>query len=132
MCTMANANEGLLRRGYAAFGAGDLDAVLGIFADDIAWHIGGQNQISGDYHGHQEVMAFFGKLMEITGGTFRLEVHDVLANDSHGAVLVTAYAERDGQSLEMREVQTWHLSGGKATEFWAFEEDRAKTDRFFS
>jgi uncharacterized protein len=132
MCAMANANEELLRRGYAAFGAGDLDAVLGIFANDIAWHIGGHSQISGDYHGHQEVMAFFGKLMELTGGTFRLEVHDVLANDTHGAVLVTAYAERDGRSLKMREVQTWHLSAGKATEFWAFEEDSAETDRFFS
>jgi uncharacterized protein len=129
---MANANEELLRRGYDAFAAGDIDTVLGVFAPDIAWHIPGESQISGDYHGHQEVMAFLGKLMEITGGTFRLEVHDVLANDTHGAVLVTAYAQRDGQPFEMREVHTWHVAGGKATEFWAFEEDSAETDEFFS
>jgi uncharacterized protein len=129
---MANANEELLRRGYDAFGAGDIDTVLGVFAPDIAWHIPGDSQISGDYHGHQEVMAFFGKLMEITGGTFRLDVHDVLANDTHGAVLVTAHAQRDGQSFEMREVHTWHVADGKATEFWAFEEDSAATDEFFS
>lgn len=129
---MANANEDLLRRGYAAFAAGDIDTVLGVFADDIAWHISGQSQISGDYHGHQEVVGFFGRLMELTGGTFRLEVHDVLANDTHGAVLVTVYAQRDGEQFEMREVHTWHLAGGKATEFWAFEDDTAETDRFFS
>ncbi len=129
---MANANEELLRRGYAAFAAGDLDAVLAIFADDIAWHVSGQSQISGDYHGHKEVMGFFGKILEITGGTFRLDIHDVLANDTHGAVLVTAYGERPGDTLEMREVHTWHLAGGKATEFWAFAEDTAITDHFFS
>lgn len=129
---MANANEELLRRGYAAFAAGDLETVLGVFADDITWHVSGQSQISGDYHGHQEVMAFFGKLIEITGGTFRLDIHDVLANDTHGAVLVTAYGERPGDTLEMREVHTWHLAGGKATEFWGFAEDSAITDRFFS
>jgi uncharacterized protein len=129
---MANANEELLRRGYAAFAAGDIDTVLGVFAEDIAWHISGQSQISGDYHGHQEVVGFFGKIMEITGGTFRLDVHDVLANDAHGAVLATAFAQRAGKPFQMREVHTWHLSGGKATEFWAFEEDSAETDRFFS
>jgi uncharacterized protein len=129
---MTHANEELLRRGYDAFAAGDIDTVLGVFADDIAWHVGGQSQIAGDYHGQQEVMAFFGKLMDITGGTFRLDVHDVLANDTHGAVLLTAHAQRDGNTLEMREVHTWHLADGKATEFWAFEEDSAETDRFFA
>jgi ketosteroid isomerase-like protein len=59
-------------------------------------------------------------------------VHDVLANDTHGAVLVTAYAQRDGNPLEMREVHTWHLADGKATEFWAFAEDSAELDQFFS
>jgi uncharacterized protein len=129
---MANANEELLRRGYAAFAAGDLDTVLGVFAGDIEWHVSGRSEISGNYHGHQEVLGFFGKIMELTGGTFRLEVHDVLANDTHGVVLATVYAERDGKPFEMREAHTWHLAGGKATEFWTFAEDSAETDEFFS
>ncbi len=128
---MAHPNEDLLRRGYAAFGAGDVDAVLSLFADDIVWHSGGVNQLAGDYRGHEEVMGFFGRLMEVTGGTFRMEIHDVLAGDQHGAVLVTAHGEREGQTLAMREVDVWHLAGGKATEFWAFPEDSAELDRFF-
>jgi ketosteroid isomerase-like protein len=103
-----------------------------VFADDIAWHVGGSNQTSGEYHGHQEVMGFFVKLMELSGGSFRLDVHDILANDTHGAVLATAYGERDGQKLAAREVNIWHLADGKATEFWAFAEDQAVIDRFFS
>jgi uncharacterized protein len=129
---MAHANEELLRRGYDAFAAGDIDTVLGLFAPDIVWHVSGDSQVSGEYHGHQEVMAFLGKTMDLTGGTFRLEVHDVLANDTIGAVLVTAYAQREGNSFEMPEVHTWRLADGKLTEFRGFVEDSAETDRFFS
>jgi ketosteroid isomerase-like protein len=128
---MAHPNEDLLRRGYEAFASGDLNTVLSVFADNIAWHVGGSNQTSGEYHGHQEVMGFFGKLMELSGGSFRLDVHDILANDTHGAVLVTAHGERDGQELTAREVNIWHLADGKATEFWVFAEDQAAVDRFF-
>jgi uncharacterized protein len=128
---MAHANEDLLKRGYEAFATGDMNTVLGIFGADIVWHVGGSNQTSGDYHGHQEVMGFFGKLMELSGGTFHLEVHDILANDTHGVVLVTAHGERDGQTLAVREANIWHLAEGKATEFWAFPDSEAALDKFF-
>ncbi len=129
---MAHPNEDLLRDGYAAFGKGDVAGVLAIFADDIAWHAGGSSRISGEYHGHQEVTGFFQRLAELSGGTFRLEVHDILANDVHGAVLVTAHGERHGRTLAARQVNIWHLADGKATEFWTFAEDQAALDTFFS
>jgi uncharacterized protein len=129
---MTHPNEDLLRRGYAAFATGDLDTVFGLFADDMVWHNGGNNQLTGDVRGHQEIMGFFGKLIEVTGGTFRLDIHDVLANDTHGTVLLTAYAERDGQAMSVREVNIWHLADGKATEFWAFPEDSAEFDKMFA
>jgi uncharacterized protein len=129
---MAHPNEDLLRRGYAAFAAADLDTVFSVLADDIAWHNGGSNQLTGDFHGHEEVMAFFTRLIELTEGTFRLDIHDVLANDTHGVVLVTAHAERDGLPISVREANIWHLADGKATEFWVFPEDSAELDRMFA
>ena len=111
---MAHSNEDLLRRGYEAFATGDIDTVLTAFADDIAWHVGGSNQTSGDYHGHQEVMGFFVKLMELSGGSFRLDVHDILANDTHGIVLATAHGQRDGSSLTAREVDIPAPGGRKS------------------
>jgi uncharacterized protein len=128
---VAHPNEDLLRRGYDAFSAGDIDTVLSVFADNIAWHNPGSSQIAGDYHGHQEVLGFFGQLTELSGGTFRVDMHDLLANDVHGAVLVTVSGERDDQRLEAREVHVWHLADGKATEFWAFAEDQPAVDKFF-
>jgi ketosteroid isomerase-like protein len=129
---MAHPNEDLLRRGYAAFGTGDLDTVFSLFDNDMVWHNGGSNQLTGDYRGHQAIMGMFGKLLEVTGGTLRLDIHDILANDTHGTVLVTAHAERDGQPMAVREVNIWHVADGKATEFWVFPEDSAELDKMFA
>ena len=129
---MTHPNEDLLRRGYAAFATGDLDTVFSLFSDDIVWHNGGTNQLTGDYRGHEAVMGMFGQLIEVTGGTLQLDIHDVLVNDTHGAVLVTARAERDGQPIAVREVNIWHLADGKATEFWVFPEDSAELNKMFA
>lgn len=128
---MAHPNEELLRRGYEAFAAGDMDTVLALFHPDILWHVGGSNKTTGDYRGHQEVMGFFGKMMELSGGSFRLDIHNIVANDVHGVVLVTAHGERDGQTMAVREANIWHLADGKATEFWSFAEDQGAVDRLF-
>lgn len=128
---VASTNEDLLRQGYVAFASGDLNIVQSLFADDIVWHSGGANQLTGDYVGLQQVLGYFARLMEATCGTFRLEVHDILANDVHGVVLLTVHGQREGRTLAMREVNIWHLEDGKATEFWTFEEDSREMDQFF-
>lgn len=128
---MTHPNEELLRTGYSAFSAGDMGTVQALFSEDITWHNGGSNALSGDYQGHDAVFAMFGQIMEITGGTFRLDIHDILANDTHGVVLLTARATRDGQEVSVREANIWHLADGKATEFWDFAEDDGDLDRLF-
>lgn len=110
---MAHPNEDLLRRGYQAFSSGDTDTLLSLRADDIAWHVGRSDAFSGDYHGHQEVLGLFGRVMQASGGTFRAELHDVLANDTHGVVLANVTAEKDGRVLTGREVHVWHLAGAR-------------------
>src|SRR5438477_108133 len=97
---MAHPNEELVRKGYAAFLSGDMGALDELFADDIEWHAPGRNQLAGDYHGKEEVFATFQKLFELTGGTFKLEIHDILADDEHAVVLAKATAEYEGRKLE--------------------------------
>ena len=129
---MAHPNEELLRRAYEAFGKGDIDTVLGAFDDDIVWHVPGRNTIAGDYKGKAEVTAFFGKILELSGGTFKLEVHDVLANDEHVIVLSRLTGERAGKRLDDNAVHTWHVENGKATEFWGVSLDPYADDEFWS
>jgi uncharacterized protein len=125
-------NVDLLRKGYSAFAKGDMDTVRELFAEGITWHVPGNNMFSGDYVGRDAVFGFFGKLMEETGGTFRQEIHDVLANDTHAVALVEVHAEREGKVLDSRNVHVMHVESGQVTEFWNFAEDTSKVDDFWS
>ncbi len=125
-------NIALLRGGYAAFNSGDMETLDGLFADDIAWHTAGRSPLSGDKAGKEEVFAFFGNLMELSSGTFRVEVHDILANDEHCVVLTHETASRDGRMLDAHDVHTFHMSEGKVTEFWDSPVDQYAFDEFWS
>lgn len=129
---MAHPNEELGRRGYEAFSAGDMDTVRALFAEDIVWHLPGRNQMSGDYKGQGEVFALFAKNMELTKGTFKLEIHDILANDEHIVALVVARAERDGKRIEDRQAHVLHVQNGKITEFWGHPGDQYAIDEFWA
>jgi ketosteroid isomerase-like protein len=131
--TAQHANVQQAKRAYEAFGTGDMATVSELMTDDIVWHVGGNNPLSGEYKGKDAVFGFFGQLMQLTGGSFKLEIHDILANDEHTVVLVHSSAERNGKKLDSKAVHVTHADPqGRVKEFWAFEEDSAAADAFFS
>jgi uncharacterized protein len=129
---MAHPNVDLMNRGYDAFEKGDLETIRGLLADGVVFHIPGRSPLAGDYRGIDEVFGFFGKLVELTGGTFKLERHAVLADDEHGVVMLAVTAERDGKTLSAKAIDIHHISNGKTTEYWTFTDDMYAEDEFFS
>ena len=102
-------NVELIRRGYEAFGKGDMKTVDELFADDIVWHNGGRGPLAGDLRSKKEVFEFFGELAERSNGTFAIEIHDVVGGDEHVVVLSTAHATRNGRSLDAQGADIWHV-----------------------
>jgi ketosteroid isomerase-like protein len=125
-------NLATARTGYEAFARGDLAAVSDLFSDDIVWHSGGNNILTGDYEGKEAVLGYFGQLMQETGGSFSNDIHDMLANDEHGVALVTASATRGVKSFEGNLVHVFHMRDNKMTEFWSFPEDQNMFDEFWA
>jgi uncharacterized protein len=126
-------NVARTRDAYAAFGRGDLEALREQFRDDIVWHVGGNSPLAGEYKGQDEIFGFFGQLFEMTGGSLSIDIHDVLANDTHVCVLVTMSAKRDGRTFDQRAVHVFEVDDeGRSKEFWSFEEDQAAGDEFWS
>jgi ketosteroid isomerase-like protein len=120
---MPHANENTLRKLYDALGRGDVPTVLGLLADDVRYHIYGRSKVSGDYVGKDEVLGLVGKLVELSGGTFRIQVLDILANDEHGVVLTRETAQHDGKTLDNHAVHVWDVRGGICTRFRGYNED---------
>ena len=129
---MAHPNEDLVRRGYAAFGTGDIGTLQELFADDIVWHFPGSSVVSGDFKGKAEVMGWLAKNAELSGGTLRIEAHDILANDEHAVGLIRVTGQRAGKSLDDPSVQVFHIKDGKVTEVWLNPNDQEASDNFWA
>ena len=78
------------------------------------------------------MLRFYARLVEVSGGTLSLELHDVLANDEHGVALLTARGERAGRQLNDNMVETFHFRDGKVSEVWVQVTDLYANDEFWS
>jgi uncharacterized protein len=125
-------NVDLVRRGYEAFSKGDFAALNDIFSNEVTWHIPAPGPLAGTYRGRDEVFDLFARLVGETDGTFRLELHDVIANDEHAVALVTAFASRGGRSMQDRQANVFHVRDGKVTEFWNATTDPEASVEFWS
>ncbi len=123
-------NVAAIRRGYELFNNGNIEGLADIVAEDAVWHAGGRNRLSGEKRGRDAIFAFFSQLGDLTGGTFRAELHDVLAGEEHAVGLHTSTGERDGRRLNVRTVLVFHLHDGRVTEAWEHYDDSRAFDEF--
>jgi uncharacterized protein len=130
---MTESGEDRVRQANAAFGSGDLGALQSQFlAEDVVWHVPGRGPLAGDYQGIAEVIALFGKISELSGGTARFTLHDVLANGNHMISLATITAERAGKQYQDKLVHVMQVHDGKATEVWTYAADPFAAEEFWS
>jgi ketosteroid isomerase-like protein len=121
-------NAALIRQSQEALGAGDLQRMSDMLADDVEWHEIGRSEA---IHGKQALAERYGgdtpPDFTITG-----QIHDVVANDDHAVALVEATAERAGRTFKYRTAEIFHVRDGKITERWAFSDDTAAINEFFA
>jgi hypothetical protein len=101
---------------------GDVDTLRELTDPDAVWHNPGRNQLSGDHRGVDAILRFFAKTAELTGGTFRADLHDVVANDDHAVAIYNTHAEHEGRTFENRSVLVQHIRNGKLVETWLLED----------
>jgi uncharacterized protein len=120
-----------IRDGYAAFAKGDFAVLNDLFAEDLLWHEPGRNQLAGDYRGREAVYGFFGRLMELTEGSFHLDLQAVFADDEQGVALVISAASRGGRSVAVQDAHIFRLRDGQVVEFWNASTDPYAYDELF-
>ena len=104
---------------YDAFGKGDMAAFGALLSEDTHWQVGDVPPLNGDYRGPEQGFGgFLGPLVELTGGTFSLEVHDLFASDRHACALVHETASRDGKQLDRWVTHVMQVQDGRVTRFW--------------
>lgn len=124
---MAHPNVDLMNRFFAAIIAQDRPVILECLHDDVVMHLPGHNSVSGTYKGKEQFVSTLSKAEQVSGGLQR-ELHEIMASDSHVAVLVNVKANRDGQALSWSGCNIWHVRDGKLAEVWLLSDDQDTTD----
>jgi hypothetical protein len=129
--TMADANEQLVRDGYDAFSAGDMEKLSGLFKPDIVHSVPGSNQLTGDYKGVDEVLGLYGKLFELTDGSMSVDLKSVTVDGNKVASVHQNKAERDGKTLDGETTLNFTIDGGKIARIDEVPSDQAAEDAFW-
>ena len=130
---MAHSNEEIVRQGYKAFGEGDMDTLRSLFAPDAVHSATGNNPLSGEYKGVDDILAYYGKLFELSDGTFAAELKSTKAEGDDTVVATHRdKARRGGKTLDQDETLTFTISGGKFTRLVENHSDPAAYDGFWS
>jgi ketosteroid isomerase-like protein len=129
MAEQEHPNVTVAREGMEAATRGDTQWMQDHLSDDVAWHVGGNSRAAGTYRGKEAVSEYMGGL---SSGSMELDLHDIIGNDDHVVTLGTAkLAAPDGDSVEYKFVQVFHMRDGIVTEAWGMAENDAETDAFF-
>jgi len=130
---MPHANETVIRDLYDAFASREMSVADKLLADDVIWHAPGTAKHAGVRRGKAELYASMGRLAELTGGTLRSELIDLLANDRRAVVIQLTRAQRDDRpQLHDREVIVFELRDGRVIEVWEHPGDLHAMDAFFA
>jgi ketosteroid isomerase-like protein len=113
-------NLDLVRRGYAAFGRGDINGLLELFAEDIVWTTPGPAGFptAGTRRGRAQVGEFFQRLDE-TFAISRFEPKTFLASGEHVVVLGedTASVKATGKTIDNAWAHVFTIRNGKVAGF---------------
>jgi len=109
-----HANATLIRRGFAAFNTGDVQTLAEIIAVDAVQHMPGDNPFSGDHKGRDTILAMYGKIAEMTEGTYQASLESVYCNDHRAVAIYTGTATRGSRSLEEHHALAFEILDGRA------------------
>jgi uncharacterized protein len=126
-----NAYESVVRRAYQDFESGDLDLLGTVMAQDVVWHEPGRSSLAGDYKGPEAVLGFLKRLKEQSGGTFNVEILEVVSQPERAVVFQRETAKRETNVLEVIAAVDFEIHHSKITEVTVYQADSYQFDEFW-
>jgi len=120
---MPNQNIEATKKGYQAFGAGDLEAALSVFDDSAEWTVTGESMLGGTYRGKAE---FTELLMKMAEKSAKVEAKRFLADGD----VVIVLTEVTVGSETSQEADVFEFRNGKVVKAQSFG-DTAMQERIF-
>lgn len=110
----------------------DMAAARAAFAPNVRYTVPGSNPMSGYYEGPDAVMGYFGRLMEMTRGTYRISQMLWLVCLDQVTLVTKNHATIQASDLDWDEAIVFVFEDGRKARIDLFQADQASVDRFFS
>ena len=129
----AEENAAIMQRAYDAFNTGDINTLTELFDESIVWHLPGRSSMATDYQGRDATLAYFGRIGQETGGTFRAELKDLTADDDDRVVgIQRSTGDRNGKHLDVSDCIVFQLKDGRVTDGREHFHDLYAWDEFWA
>jgi ketosteroid isomerase-like protein len=125
-------NAKLVRRCYQAFAEDDVGALGEVLDPAVVWHEPGRSPLGGDHTGPDGLHGLVERFGTLSGGTFELDLVDVLATANRAVALHEMRASRGDKSLDMASAVEFEIHQGKITEVTVYHDDTYHFDEFWS
>jgi ketosteroid isomerase-like protein len=114
-------NADVLKRGYEAFGNGDLEGAMQDFADDIRWEGPNADGLpdSGVFNGKDEVAQMFQRVVETYGQDLSVTPDEFHEDGDTVIVLGHLAGSPNGNRFKVPYAHVWRFEGGKASRMQA-------------
>jgi hypothetical protein len=126
-------NAAVVRRGYDAFNAADLEALTELFDERASWHTPGRSPLAGDRQDRDATFAQFARYVGETGGTFKAQLQRVLTDEDGRVIGIHRNtAEREGKQLDVYCCIVFEVEDGRITDGREHFYDLHAWDEFWS
>ena len=117
-------------RAYADGWLAGSPTLFDAYADDCTFHYAGTTDLAGTHVGKDACLTAM-LTASVRATRTLLEVVDVLAGDTYGAIVVRERLERDGEAHELERVLRYRVVGGRIVECWLHDADQALVDHLW-
>ncbi|RYZ97083.1 MAG: hypothetical protein EOP11_22530 [Proteobacteria bacterium] len=124
---MKHPNAAALEAIYKPFIAGDAAGVLALCEPNVTFQIMGKSPLAGKYDA-KDLSKLLTNLREFSGGSYRLETHDVMASDQHAVALCSEFVTKAGKPEQMRMAHVWRFQNGKPVAWYSYPRDLYQFD----
>jgi uncharacterized protein len=125
-------NVALVKRGYEAFGSGDMTTLMGLYHPDAAFYTVPHDAADGNYRGRDAIFAFLGELFRESEGTFKATPVAMAAAGDRVFVLQELSGKRNARSLQENTVMVFTIDNGLVREMREFITPQSGIEAFWA
>lgn len=103
---------------------GNIDGAKELLDENVTLEMGGDNKLSGNHIGRSAFFENFGRMMELSNGTYQMDnEYDWLNGNSKAVLIAQESVEKDGQRIYFDRVIQYNYSNGKIIRVKIYEGD---------